>query len=380
MTAAPSTVRRLRVAIAAWLVLCALGLSRPSNAEPRFAVREGLACAACHVNRTGGGMRTAFGVAWAQTNLPTWRIAGGFDPRLGESVSVGANLRLDQRSIFPAHTILDKKRYDSKGSSSFESTEGNLYVRADLIAERLSLYVDETVAPEGASNREAFVLLHGLPLQGYVKAGRFLLPYGLRIQDDTAFMRQQTGFTYANQDLGVEIGIAPHPFTASVSISNGSLGGPDTNLAKQVTGQMGLVAPWGRLSASVAYNDTSVPDFPFETLTSGLHGGLRLGRLGLLGSVDWIRGIGKPSTYDQFALFSEADFEAWQGVHLRSRFEAFDPSRQIQHNERDRFVLGAGWFAMQWVELRAEYRINRDIPQRVTGNANELLLQIHGFL
>ncbi len=348
-------------------------------AEPRFAVREGLACSACHVNRTGGGMRTPFGVAWAQTHLSTWRAPGVSDPRLGERITIGANLRMDERSVLPANTQLDGARYHAPPSSSFENSAGTLYLRADAIPEHLAVYIDETVAPEGASNREAFVLLHGLPLSGYVKAGRFFLPYGLRIQDDTAFMRQQTGYTFANQDLGVEIGIAPHPFMASFAVSNGTLGGADTNLPKQFTGQVGVVAPWGRLSASLAYNDTSVPAFPFKTLTAGLHGGLRFGRLGLLGSLDWIHGFVQPTAFDQYALFTEADFEAWQGVHFRGRFESFDPSFQIKENERDRFVLGGGWFPIQWLELRSEFRINRDIPQRVAGNANEILVQIHGF-
>ncbi len=365
----------------AQLAVCLLAAlwAASAHAEPRFAVREGLDCSACHVNRTGGGMRTAFGIAWAQANLATWRAPGAFDPRLGERVAIGADLRLDERSILPANTQLGGVAYHAPPSSSFEGSEGNLYLRADAIPEHLAVYIDETVAPEGASNREAFVLLHGLPLNGYVKAGRFLLPYGLRIQDDTAFMRQQTGFTFANPDLGLEIGIAPRPFMASIAVSNGSLGGPDTNLAKQITGQFGVLVPWGRLSASVAYNDTSLPAFPFKTLTAGLHAGLRLARLTLLGSVDWIHAIVQPANFDQYTLFTEADFEAWQGLHLRGRFEAFDPSVQIKQNERDRFIAGAGWFPIAWLELRAEYRINRDIPQRVAGNANEILWQIHGF-
>ncbi len=374
------TAARVGFAVVATLLVYGLSAAPSLRAEPAFAVREGLACSACHVNRTGGGMRTPFGVAWAQSHLPTFRAPGVFDPRLGESVTLGANLRLDQRSVLAAHTSLDGKRYQAKASNSFEVSEANLYVRAEIVPQRLSFYVDETVAPEGAANREAFVLLQGLPLGGYVKAGHFLLPYGLRVQDDTAFIRQQTGFTYANQDLGVEVGIAPHPFMASVAVSNGSLGGPDTNLAKQLTAQVGVVAPWGRLSASLAFNDTSAQDFPFKTLTSGVHGGLRLGRLVMLGSLDWIRGMGPPNDYDQVALFTEADFEAYKGVHLRGRFESFDPSLEIKENERDRFVLGLGWFPVQWSELRAVYRINRDIPQRVNGNANEILLQIHGFL
>lgn len=370
----------VRAATALCAFLATLLWAAGATAEPRFALREGLACSDCHVNRTGGGMRTPFGISWAQTHLPTGRSTGAMDPRLGHSLHVGANLRLDERTTLPAHTQLAERSYATRASSSFEIPEGNLYVRADLVPDRLTVYVDETVAPEGANNREAFVLLSGLPMGGYVKAGRFLLPYGLRIPDDTAFMRQQTGFTYASQDLGVEAGVLHGPWQAALALSNGNGGGSDPNLAKQVTALVGAIAPWGRLQLSLSYNDTSAPDFPFKTLTAGLHGGLRAGRLTWLGSVDWLRAMGNPETFDQFALFTEADWEAWQGVHVRGRFEAFDPSRQIANNERDRFILGLSWFPIQWSEVRLEYRKNRDIPQRPSGNADEILVQLHGFL
>ena len=63
----PGWVRAFFLAVC---MLAALGLAASASAEPRFALREGLACSACHVNRTGGGMRTPFGVAWAQTHCP----------------------------------------------------------------------------------------------------------------------------------------------------------------------------------------------------------------------------------------------------------------------------------------------------------------------
>jgi hypothetical protein len=367
-----------RIALA--LLCVATLLSSRAWAEPRFALREGLPCSDCHVNRTGGGMRTPFGIAWAQTHLPTFRTPGAMDPRLGQSVQFGANLRLDERTVLPAHTAIGGSKYATSAGSSFDISEGNVYVRAELVPDALSVYIDETVAPEGASAREAFVLYSGLPAGLYLKAGRFMLPYGLRIYDDASFMRQQTGFTYANQDLGVEIGTTAKHWSAALALTNGSLGGADANLAKQLTATIGVFDSWWRLFASAAYNDTSVRDFPFQTITGGLHGGVRLARLTVLGSLDWIRGIGNPDAYDQVSLFSEADFEAWRGLHLRGRFEAFDPSRQIANNERDRFVFGVSWFALQWTELRIEYRKNRDIPQRPSGNADELLVQLHGFL
>ncbi|MBI5609424.1 MAG: hypothetical protein HY902_11150 [Deltaproteobacteria bacterium] len=371
---------RALAALALWACAAATAWSADARAEPRFALREGLPCSDCHVNRTGGGMRTAFGAVWAQTHLPTWRSSGAADPQLGSSVHFGANLRLDHRTVLPARTSIQGKQYATPASNSFDISEGNVYLRADLIPDALSVYVDEVVAPEGASAREAFVLYSALPAGLYLKAGRFMLPYGLRIWDDTAFMRQQTGFNYANQDLGVELGTTGKHWSAALSLSNGSLGGGDGNLAKQLTATVGVFDSWWRLYASAAWNDTSVRDFPFQTVTGGLHGGVRLARLTLLGSVDWIRGIGNPEIYDQLSLFTEADFELWRGVHLRGRFEAFDPSRQIANNERDRFIAGLSWFPVQFAELRLEYRKNRDIPQRPAGNADELLVQLHGFL
>lgn len=363
-----------------WAGVALLLVASVALAEPRFAAREGMTCAHCHVNRTGGGMRTPYGNLFAQTRLATFAKPSLFDPSFGGRAAVGANVRLDSITTLAARTELRGTVRTSEASNSFEMREANLYVRADLVPDILTVYVDETIGPEGAANREAFVKVESMPLNGYLKAGRFLLPYGLRLLDDQAFIRRETGFTYANPDLGIEVGIAPHPFSLSIAASNGSMGGSDPDLFKQITVSADVVWSWGRAGASFAWNDTSADDFDLQTFTAGGHLGVGLGRFVALAEIDWIRGIGDAGTNDQLSLYAAMHFEVLRGLRVLFSFEADDPLVSLANNERDRFVMGLSWFPIQFLEVRAHYRLNRDIPQRVGNNADEVVVELHGFL
>ena len=80
--------------IAASIVLALLGPS--ARAEPYLAVQSGLRCAMCHVNQTGGGMRTPFGNQFAQTQLAANRWPDGaaaWSGQIGSYFGAGANVR-----------------------------------------------------------------------------------------------------------------------------------------------------------------------------------------------------------------------------------------------------------------------------------------------
>ena len=55
------------------------------------------------------------------------------------------------------------------------------------------MYIDEQVAPGGALNREAWGMFWSADHTWYVKAGQMYLPFGLRLQDQTAFVKRATG-------------------------------------------------------------------------------------------------------------------------------------------------------------------------------------------
>ena len=63
------------------------------SAEPWIALKTGLKCSACHVNRTGGGARNNLGSVYAQTQL-TWADGEVKSRALTDFLFVGFDFRL----------------------------------------------------------------------------------------------------------------------------------------------------------------------------------------------------------------------------------------------------------------------------------------------
>ena len=188
-----------------------------SRAEPYLAVQQGLKCMACHVNPTGGGMRNTFGDVWGQTVLPAKRVDTG-DPWIGELsrfLAIGGNLRASAS----ATDVPNQPK-----ASSFDTDEMRVYLEVRAIPDRLSLYVDQRLAPGGSANQEAYGRLWFDDNRFYVKAGQMYLPYGLRLQDDTAFIRQVPGINFTTPDHGVEAGVELAQWSAQLAVSNGTAG------------------------------------------------------------------------------------------------------------------------------------------------------------
>lgn len=340
------------------------------TAEPYFAVREGLKCSACHVNKTGGGKRTTFGAGYGAIDLP-WKpldLQGQKIPHyftlFNEIVSIGANVRAFHRSTFSEGEI---------EANTFQVDKSNLYLQADFISDRLTLYVDETIAPGGAQTREIFALLHNLPARGWIKAGKFLHPYGLRIEDDRAFIREVTGFNFNNPDSGVELGFEPGSFTMAASITNGTSSIADNNNAKQVVGNIGYIGDLFRLGGSASYNKLD----DATKRVKGIWAGTRIGKFVLLGEADWIREEDQNEDRDQLVTYSELDYEIVDGWNVKLAYEFFDPNLDIDENERDRVVIGLDSFPTSFVQLQLLYRFNQSIPQNLPQNADELVLRLH---
>lgn len=198
--------------LAALLLLCA----GPAEALPRFAARTGMTCGTCHINPTGGGMRTDFARnVFARQWLAT-STGPAADVDLGEHVAVGGDLRA-------GYLFLDAPRPELVDTASFALMQADLYVWAEPTP-GLAFYLDK-----GAyGGFEAFALVRPFGRPDHrdftIKAGRFVVPFGLRDVNHASYVREGVGFGTADRDSGVEVGLASGRTTAQVSITNGTYG------------------------------------------------------------------------------------------------------------------------------------------------------------
>jgi len=334
----------------------------PAGAEPYIAMRTGFKCGQCHVNLTGGGKRTDFGNIYSQTNLPMNIIQSAEGPRflhgkVSEFLSMGADLRADNVSVFEHKNSND---VTTPASSQLRISEANLYIQADLIPGTFLLYADQTLSPS-AANREFFGLLRNSGSTVYGKVGRMLLPYGLRLQDDDAFVRRRTGFTYNRHDLGAELGLEPGPISLVSNVTDSQLSVVGSTVFRRV-----------RVGGSYARSTKDK-----DRHSAGAFGGVNFGRFTLLGEGDFITEDG----IDRFAGLAEVDILIVQGFNFKTTYEFFDRNRDIS-NDRDgqeRITIGVEPFIAQFLQLSLFYRINRFIPQATTENQDQLTLQFHAF-
>ena len=357
----------MRLASTALFLILLLGSH--AFGEPYLAVREGLRCGTCHVNQTGGGQRTRMGTGYGAQDLP-WKkedLAGRKIPHywsfLDDLISIGGDIRILNTSAFE----------EDNATNTFQTDKSNLYLYVNLIPDKLSFYLDESVAPGGAQAREIFALIKWHS-RTWIKAGKFVLPYGIRLEDDGAFIREVTGFNFSNPDIGAEIGLQPGPWSFVASLTNGTAGSVDVNIDKQITGDISYTANRFRIGVSGSHNSGQ----PGDRSSAAIWSGLRVGPVILLGEVDWVRDKSDPNhQLSRIATHTELNYEIIDGWNVKAAYEYFDPDHSIDENERDRILIGVEPFLYPFLQFQVFYRFNQSIPQNKQQNADELSIRLH---
>jgi hypothetical protein len=340
-----------------------------THAEPYLAVRTGLGCASCHLNRTGGGGRTAYGAGYGAQTLPWKKLApahGLFDGAIGDRVRLG----LDGRGGYVG-TFRDVGPY----IGAAEIAEANLYLNVELLKDQLAAYVDERLAPGGATCREAF-LLYAFKTSGlYVKGGKFFLPFGLRFEDDEYATRQGTGFSFATADIGAEIGFDNGDFTSTLSVTNGTAGAAEQDNDKQYTWTGAVLWKHGRIGASVSNND--LPGTAHRTV-AGAFGAFRAGWFTMLAEGDGIHdvnGVGSSATGRAGQL--EIDVTAHAGLTVRGFAGSYDLNVDDAEGAITQWGAGVDWTPLPGIQVRAYYKLGGGPASVPTSRDDRAILEAH---
>jgi len=351
---------------AATIVVLLLLRAAPATAEPYLAVMTGYKCNVCHVNPTGGGLRNDFGLTYAKVLLPAETVDNALDSwngKVTDRLRVGGDLRTDWSRVTTPN---------NPSAQAFSLEQFRVYADLVILPDRLGIYVDEQIAPDGSQNEEAYVR-YGSTTDGfYVKGGQFYLPFGWRLQDQTAFVRQVTGINMTTPDKGVEVGWEHSAWSAEFDLTNGSANA-NTGSGYQVTTQVVYTKPIWRVGIAGSSTSSTAGD----RRMGGLFAGLKTGPIAWLAEGDVVHDDGLERTL--VAGLLEADWRVLKGHNLKLTAEYEDPDRAVRNNQQTRYSFVYEYTPLPFLQLRAGYRHYFGIPQNDQQNQQQTFFELHGY-
>ena len=343
----------------------------PARAEPYLAVETGLHCRSCHVNPTGGGKRNVFGTLWARNQLSeTIAFPGegaGWTGAVNSWLRVGGNYRGGYSDVdIPGVPV----------SSETTTTQGTLYLEVPAIPELLTIYVDGQVSPDRSETREAYALLKLSDSRYTVKAGQFFLPFGLRLHDDSAFVRERSGINFDTPDDGIELGLELPTWSAQFAVSNGTAGTGSESGRRQYSLSATHVRPRWRVGASLNVNEDNLGDRSMVAVFAGY----RTGPITWLAEIDFISDeIPGQSDREIYASLLEANWRIRKAHNLKLSYDFVDPSDGVSEDERERYSLLWEYTPVQLIQTRLGYRTYNGVPEDPLSNRDQLFAELHVY-
>jgi hypothetical protein len=356
-------------------VCIALGAlsSRPARAYA-WMVRHGYTtCATCHVDPSGSGVLTPYGRAqgeillqsrygkpaeeaspaanflWNALRTPEWLLGGGEVRYMGLRTKVGdgptiGDLILMQGDLAAA---VHAGGFRASASLGYITTTGS----------------PASVAGQVVSREHWAGWAFGEEGELLVRAGRMIVPFGVRSIEHTMFVRQATRTDLNDtQQHGVAVAYSGERIRGELMAIVGNFQiRPDSVRERGYSGYV-EVWPLSRLGVGVSSLVTHASQDVYAQVpnTRQAHGAFVRASpwtaLALLAEADYvIQDLSGASTKKGLATMLQADFEPWQGVHLIATGETLDTAGAgISYGG----WLSAAWFFAPHLDIRADL-VNR---------------------
>ena len=407
-----SLLRHGPFVLAAAIVLSA-SRPGPSTGLPLYAARQGLMCSSCHFDPNGGGPRNEFGFAFARNRhslepdtSSQWKDLNIVN-RVSETMPV--YFGVNQRFML----LTNAREVQSPAErAGFFNMENALYVTFQPHP-RLTLVYNRDAFDDAVLAQDEFGIVSGFPLDGYVKAGRFRIPFGLRMDDHTVATRE--GFLNLSggpsflpydpriPDMGVEVGGDRGIWFGRASFTNGASNVFGAQpFAQTETAKLGYnLRGWqGGVSIYDDYEKTG--QYPFRRATRwGYYGLSHWRKLQFIAEADsgsdrYANGDPRGHAANLLATFGEADYTVNRGVNLRVRYDLLELDRDatLQHradgttvstsdlNTWDRWAVEGEFLPVPFAELRWAVRLivpraARDLDGNELKHERQAFLQFH---
>jgi len=295
-----------------------------ARAIPRYSARYGQRCALCHVDPTGGGMRTLYASQFLvpmelAAITPDEETLENLRPDLGPAVTVGLDLRtLATGGEGDRSTLLDM--------------EADLYVGVQM-TEHFGAWIR---TGQGGVQEYAGIA-YVLPLDGYVKMGRFTPDYGWQWVDHQLAARRylldENGdpSPAALRDAGVELGM----HTQAVEITAAALRGGDAR-GHSYAGRVALRRSPGPFNVALGTSYLRREELDGRQIAYGGFGYVAVGPASWVFEVD----ATDNGLRDGLLVTQELAWLLRRGVYLRGSYSFQDPDVDLESGTRTRWGLG----------------------------------------
>jgi hypothetical protein len=379
------------------LSLALLFTPRRAQTVPLYAARTGLMCESCHFDPNGGGPRNEFGFGFAKNrhtlaaedSTSRWKDLT-LTNRVGENIPL--YFGVNQRFMLLTNQHVQRGSIERLAFFNMENGIHLAFQPHDMLTLVYTLDGFAQAPDNIVRSKEAFGMIGSPTLGGYLKAGRFRPPFGLRLDDHTVATRNGfgdlgTGGTFLpydprKVDMGVELGVEHGGWFGRAALTNGSATYVSTD-------------PYSNASAvKVGYN-TSVYQGALSYYTQGASGpysrSSRWGYYALTHHGPWAL-IGEVAagndqdrvsggTRSLFAGFGEVDYAPTRWSNLRARYDRQELDRGAgqpikEQNTFSRYSLEGEFVPVPFAELRWSFRY-LDAKDPTQNDERQAFLQFH---